>query len=424
MLMSKAWSSYKDEEVLFFVRTKKRERFFNATYGNEFVDTCFPQIKKFYTISEYRNAIHYIDLNQYQIADLDSEDYNIYYSCVHNDLASIIWRCRALRNIPFAEAKDQVFRVLKFFNTFFQENNYKLLVIHIIDNYVIDIMCRVAGVYSIDVLSPLKWFAKGYYGHTLRGELNVYRQPEDCEIKELIDYFSKGGKSFRLDSLTRTKMMSYAIRMYFRQPGRYLVRNVVCAKLLQSKAYEHKFPKAYNKIRLGNFFINRYFDTATQHWIDENDSQLMLLPLHVFPEANVDYWLNDEAHSDYFSSLFEVISFFRDQGIQLVIKEHPGFIYQRATSIYRQLKQFQNVILVDPFSEASRYVERISTVLVWHGSHGVESLMQGKKVVAFDSNYYSFDYIPPYKEYQKAKALNNQQKIELAGKLLSGFSKL
>jgi hypothetical protein len=410
---------YSQDETLFFIRIKGKNQFFEKIYGNSVMKNLFGHIANPHTISEYRNADHHINLNRYDLSDLQSGDYDIYYNCIHKDLSSIIARCRGLRELPFNEAKKLVLLACKYFSDFFQSHQYRLLVIHTIDSYVIDVMHRVARKCSIEVICPTEWFIQGYYRQTFYGEAMMFREPTDDEINTVEQHFVQRRKAFWLNGMGRLNRLRYAMYLLVRYMVLYVIRYLICYRLLGNLSYEYRFAYVW-PMNFRNLFVGRYFDHLQEAQVSTNLEQSVVLPLHVYPESNVDYWLEDYRHADYYSGIFETLSFFRSKGITVYVKEHPGFLYQRNPIVYRQLKKFKNVRLIDPFSSSSPLLDKIPLVVVWLGTMGIEALMHGRKVVVFGSNYYSQGRLLNYRDFERARPLDDSGRRELIHSLLSG----
>jgi len=412
-------SAYSEAETLFFIRIKGKEHFFEKIYGRRAMAQLFGHIARPHTISEYRNADHHINLNQYRVSDLQRADYDVYYGCLHNDLPAIIARCRGLRDIPFEEAKTLVLFACKYFADFYHAHPYRLLVIHTIDNYVLDVMYRVARYKGLEVVCLTEWFIRDYRRQTFYGEGLQYRTPSDEEIAAVEQHFAQHKKAFWLDGIGRRNRLRYAVYLLVRYWILYVTRYLIRYRLLGDLGYEYRFAYLW-RMRLRNFFVGRYFDPVTEAEVTASLSRSVVLPLHVYPESNVDYWLADYRHADYHASIYETLSFFRSKGVTVYVKEHPGFLYQREPEFYRRLKAFDNVRLVDPMSASAPLLDRVPLVVVWLGTMGIEALMHGRRVVVFDSNYYSDGRLLNYRDFERAEPLDSAGRRELIRFLLTG----
>lgn len=417
-------SKLSEKEVLFFIRIKGQQHFFDKVYSKPVINELFGHLKSFNTISEYKNADHYIDLKKFSVKDYSYNDFEIFNSQIKPHLASIIFRCRGLRAISFEEAKDLILRATKFWINFFQQNrDFKLIVIHIIDNYVLDIMYRIANVYELRTVVLSEFFIYGYRRHTIYGEFVKQRVIDQIEIKEVVQYFNRKEKSFWLKGLNTFTSIKYCSYLFFSYYARVLIRYYIGYKLLGNISYEYRFAKQFAKVPIRNFFVDKYFNQIDVNLIEKEYSKAVYIPLHVYPEANVDYWINDPNDADYYTTIYEALAYFRDRNIKVYIKEHPGFLYQREVDFYKIITSFSNVILVHPFDQNVALLDKIENIMIWHGSAGVEGIMQGKKVVVYDKNYYSKNYLPSLHFFDQRKTFSEEERESFMSDILTGAVK-
>ena len=414
---------FTEEEVLFFIRIKGKDHFFNEVYSKPVINELFGHLMNHRSISEYPNADHYIDLKKFSWENFNTQDFTIFNKKIKPDLSSIIFRCRGLRSIPFEESKELIARALKYWINFFDNHNYKLIVIHIIDNYVLDVMYRIAEIYNVKIIVLTEFFIRGYRRQTIFGEHFNFREVPPEEVREVSLYFKQKEKSFWLNGLTKFTNLKFCINLYIKYYLRVSYRYFFGYKILGNISYEYRFAKEFAKIPLRNFFIKNFFVTIDKALIEHDYEEAVYLPLHVYPEANVDYWIIDPNDSDYYTTVYEAVSILKDKNRIVYIKEHPGFLYQRDVNFYKKLKLFSNVRLINPFDENVALLDNIHNILIWHGSAGVEGIMQGKKVVVFDKNYYSKNYIKSLDEFDKRKVLSTEERDAFLTEILSGAIK-
>jgi hypothetical protein len=413
-------TDYNEKEILFFIRIKGKKHFFENVYTNIVIERLFGHVNFFHTISEYPNANHHIDISKIKIDELEYSDYSFFNENIKMDVSSIIFRCRGLREIPFAESKDLILRITKYWNDFFRNNQYKLVVIHIIDNYVLDIMCKVAKFYKINVVVLTDFFIKDYRRHTIYGELNFQKTPSLEEVNYIKNHLESKKKSFWLDGINIYKNLKFTLYLFLSYYARYVIRYLIGYKLCGNLSYEYRFANVLSKISIKNFFVNKYFSKIDENEIRNNFKTSVYIPLHVFPEANVDYWLINYLDSDYYTTIFEALSFFRDKNICVYVKEHPGFLFQRNLEFYKTVIKYSNVKLISPFDNNINLLDNIENVLVWHGSSGIEAVMNNKKVIVFDKNFYSSRFLVSMENFEKSKVLSDIEKSQFLNNILSG----
>jgi hypothetical protein len=414
---------FNDQNTLFFIRKKGKKDFFKNVYNYKVLNQLFPHFETFKTISEYPNADYYINLNKVKIQHLTTNDYEIYNDVIKCNLSKIIFKCRGLRGIAFEEAKELTLICSKFWINFFENYNYKLIVIHIIDNYVLDILYRIANVKGVKIIVLSEFFVYGYRRHTIYGEINKHENPIESNISDFINYFEKKEKSFWLNGFNNTHNLKLFTYLYFSYYARYIIRYIFNFKILGRINYDYRFAHLIGRIQIKNIFSLTLFNSLNISELNINKENTAYLPLHIFPEANVDYWINNEADSDYYSSIFEVLTFMKEKNVTVYIKEHPGFLFIRDYEFYKKIKLYPNVRLINPFDKNCSLLERIDNILIWHGSAGIEGLMQNKNVYVYDYNYYSYEYLQTIKNFGKKIDFSIEKKQKFIEKILHGVVK-
>lgn len=414
---------FNDSNTLFFIRKNGKKEFFKNVYSYKVLNQLFPHFKTYNTISEYPNADHYINLNQVKIQELSIYDYEIYNDFIKCNLSKIIFKCRGLRGISFEEAKELTLICSKFWINFFDENNYKLIVIHIIDNYVLDILYRIAAIKGVKIMVLSEFFVYGYRRHTIYGELNKHQNTIEDNITDFTNYFKKKEKSFWLKGFNKSHNLKLFIYLYFSYYARYIIRYIYNYKFLGRINYEYRFAHLIGKMQAKNIFSLSLFNKINVNEIEINKENKAYLPLHIFPEANVDYWINNEADSDYYSTIFEVLTYMKEKNITVYVKEHPGFLFLRDHDFYKKMKLFPNVRLISPFDSNCFKLEKIDNILIWHGSAGIEGLMQNKNVYVYDYNYYSNGYLQTIKNFGDKIKFSEEKKQKFIESILNGVVK-
>ena len=82
---------FTEEEVLFFIRIKGKDHFFNEVYSKPVINELFGHLMNHRTISEYPNADHYIDLKKFSWENFNTQDFTIFNKKIKPDLSSIIF---------------------------------------------------------------------------------------------------------------------------------------------------------------------------------------------------------------------------------------------------------------------------------------------------------------------------------------------
>jgi len=409
-------SSLRENEVVFFIRIRGKKSSFKAFYPPNFLRK-FSKITHFRTISEYKkDADFYIDLKKYDYRDISFQEKLLIQKIL--PIPEIIIRCRGLRSISYHEAYILVFRCAKFFIEFFKINKIKLLVGLCVDNYVTDIMFRFCDYYNIKILSTTDYlFYPKYKLLTKYGEHNNYRSPSSEEIEFI--YNSLLNKQKSPLAISKIKSIKNAFWDFGSFYYKYFFRYLLGHKILKNISYEYKFAKYFKKFYcLGQLKGIFYLKKLDLNKI-KNKSKYVYVPLHYYPEATIDYWTDSCEKFNYYCQLFDVIKFFEEKNITLLIKEHPAFFLAREVWVYKEIKKYSNTILVSPFVSTQDILDVVDDIVVWNGSTGIESIILNKNIYITTESYYSNKKLPHYTEYPNPRPFSEEEKKDLIGHILS-----
>lgn len=414
-------NSLTDDEVLFFVRIHGKKGIFGSYYPMSFLDS-FTSLKDYRTISEYSKGDFHIDLNSVKLTDISFEDYWRYDAVL--DVNEIIERCRALREIPFNESIELIYKSCKAVeNIVYQNPNLKLIVSLAVDNYVMDVMSRICSLHDVKLMRMIGFFISGYYRFIQNGIGVSVRDVEESEVDEVFNNLANKTKSYL--AVSKTRSIKNAFRDYFSYRYRFMFRYLYKHKLVGRLEYEYKFMPYFRGFhKLSKLNCNQFFDTI-KVLNEKNDDDMIFVPLHYHPEATVDYWVEDRRLADYLNSLIKLVAFFKEKNITVVFKEHPNYYLRRSIEFYKKLKLFSNVIILNPFISTQVVFDMISTICVYTGSAGLEGMMLNKKVYTLTENYYTFNSIPLYTEFSADyNFLSTSQKKGILLKVLSSTIKI
>jgi len=311
----------------------------------------------------------------------------------------------------------------KFFIEFFKRNKYKIIVIQCVDNYVSDILTRIATYLGIPVIGIVNFFYSGYIRITTYGEHNTVREVSSDEIdlvyKRLV---SRESSSF---NLSKGSIYKELLRQYIVYKFKYLAHYLFLHKVLNRWEYEYAGTPAFGyPSKLKNFFPKKYFEKNLSAINGFEKDKLVYIPLHFFPEATTEYWVESPELSPYYPSLFETVQELSNLGYKVIIKEHPALYLKRDISVYLKLKSIKNVFLIEPFLSTYELLDRVDYVVVWTGTTGIEAAMQDKKVLIVSENYYSSPLMPRIEDMLKARAFSELEKKELVKRILENCLEL
>ena len=226
-----------DKEVLFFIRIHGKRGIFGQFYPNNLLDS-FEQLREYRTISEYNVADVLIDLNSQKLEDITATDHTLFDKYLN--IEEIIVRCRGLREISYKESRQLIWRAAKFFLDYYREHNeLKLIVSLIVDNYVLDVMTRLAPHFNVEVMQVIGFFVPGYIRFTVNGHGVSVRDVPEAELEKVYQRLTNRTPSHM--AINKSKAIKNITRDYVSFHYRYLLRYLWAYKVQGKLAYEYRF---------------------------------------------------------------------------------------------------------------------------------------------------------------------------------------
>ena len=307
-------------------------------------------------------------------------------------LDDIIQRDRSLRAMDRERAERIATRLWSGFALLFEKHNFDLVVSTPIDRCSIDIIERIARANGIPFVSPLKSFTDGYCWFTTRGERIQVRDcvPEE-EVARVYSMLSNQSYVPSREQASEKHIRRQIKVRYFR---RWLIENAYypLCKLINQDSDNVYYEMTYLG---GNGLKKLLTDDPDADFIHYKDlgqlgENVVYIPLHVTPEATVDYWCNAPLKTGYERYILDLIDD-SDECIHFLIKEHP-FMYRyekRPSFFYNEIKKRKNVTLIHPLDPSNEILNSVENVVVSVGSVGIEAALRGKRVLSLEESYYS-----------------------------------
>lgn len=368
------------------------------------------KVSNYFIVSDYPIGDYYIDLKKYDISDLTLDDWSIVNKVIN--IEEIIFKDRLLRNIKLLEAKELIFKVAKNSIELFSKNKIDYLVVHPVDNYVMDVFIRIAKFYNCEVSGICAFFVQGYKRITVYGEHNSYRTVDNEEVQKLKLTLTRKFKSYMVNS--KYNALYGSILYYLKFKIKYLIFYILKYKIFNNKGYDYaSTPYSATVDNINKFFPFKYFTSI----IEVVNKKSIYIPMHYHPEATIEYWSDNIKNVDYVTSLIEAVRYFSDNGWEVYLKEHPAMCFRQDIDLYKKLKKIDSVFILDPFLETSNIINKFDNFLIWTGSTGIEALVNNKTVYFASSNYY---YDKRSKEkYEKVCFREENEKDEFLRRILS-----
>ena len=337
------------------------------------------------TISEYKNCSD-IWTSQY----LYDKSLDLVSVCAPGVCDDIIRRCRTLRIMDQSRARRIVQRTWAGITKLFEQNDINLVVTLSLDNYVIDIIMRVAELKNCPVYSFLGSFHPGYARFTLRGEYNRLRS--ECgtdEVESLAQHLTDNNFLPELEAKSIKSNLLEVLKFYYRRAAIERLYYPMMKALTKDPDNAR-----FNMLNLKGHAITDYikpgWEKRFEHFSDISidKAATVYMPLHFCPEATTDYYTDRSPKLGYMNYIVDVVTK-SDPDILFLLKEHPSMYGKRLLKDYDRLQQLPNVRLLHPFDNSNEILRNVDTVAVDNGTVGVEAVARGKRVISLDRNYYS-----------------------------------
>ena len=135
----------------------------------------------------------------------------------------------------------------------------------------------------------------------------------------------------------------------------------------------------------------RIVDLVDHDWEAQFDrfspEQRVFIGLQVFPEAAIDYWLEDLDLIDHEKFLFTIARRCSEAGLQVVIKDHPLQFGFRQTELLDRLKSLPNVVLVPYDVSGNAMLARCGANVTATGTLGLQAGLLGRTSLVGDAYY-------------------------------------
>ncbi|WP_419777608.1 hypothetical protein [Malaciobacter marinus] len=398
-----------NSNCLVFYSRNKKENDITLRFAKENFD-----VNNYFTVSDYKIGDYYIDLNKYDITDLSTNDWELIHNVI--DFNEVIFKDRLLRNINLFEAKKLILKVAKNSIELFSTKEFNYLVVHPVDNYVMDVFIRIAKFYACEVSGISAFFVEGYKRITVYGEHNSYRIVDNDEVQNLKQILTRKFKSYMVSS--KYNALYRSLLYYFKYKIKYLFFYLIKYKLLNNKEYDYaSTPYSATVDNIYKLFPFKYFTNI----LEAVNKKSIYVPMHYHPEATIEYWSDNIENVDYITSLIEAVRYFSDNGWKVYLKEHPAMCFRQDINLYKKLKEIDKVFILDPFLETSNIINKFDNFLIWTGSTGIEALINNKTVYFASSNYY-YDK-KSNEKYEKVYFEKEKEKDEFLRRILSNTIK-
>jgi hypothetical protein len=268
---------------------------------------------------------------------------------------------------------------------------------HMVDDYVTHLLAEVSRRRGIVFVG----YAYSYFPSNVQvtqygnGAALDGREPSDEDVKNALDQISQ--RTFRQNY---QQPQNYTKLSHLKSMLRYQIKRIV----FRYRAWRENDPLQTHYGCLPFVVERRRWADLPKpsdfhaDWRDQmcgnsdvSAVPIIYFPLGYFPEATIDYWMEDRRVLDYENFVLAVCGAL-GRRFRVVVKEHVHMLGARSPRFYRAIRDTPGVISVPPEQFSNDVVAAADIVLMGAGSIGVESYIRRKPIVSFCARSYWFKH--------------------------------
>lgn len=339
-------------------------------------------------------------------ADFDlSEDFYFNYSkrlngegafiFTDDEIDDIIMRCRLLRWLPKLQARAMILAMADSQRIVLDAVNPSVIVSFPMDRYVSDVLSRLASAKGIPFYELTASPVPGMSMVMSRGKLvttSALHDPVFIETirREIADPLFV--PSYVQSAKVFTKFRWLKIFLYFRLRGLFfrfyslLKRDPLSSHYMDSQSFLGHKPKLKDIIVCD--MVNPDWKKCLESFpIDKR----VFIGLQLFPEASIDYWVEDKSLVAYEDLLVSVAEIFTKAGYFVAIKDHPLQFGFRRHDLLDRLLSIKNTVLVPYEVNGNEVLDSCGINFTCTGTLGLQAALTGKVSIATPCYYTNAD---------------------------------
>jgi hypothetical protein len=307
------------------------------------------------------------------------------------EVADVIRRCRVLRSQPRRRAIAMALSMAEAMDEVLVDLRPDFVVSFPIDNYVQDVLARRArargATYFELTASALPDMCMLMHRGRLIGAAEA-PAPEvvESKVRQIADPLFTPAYVQNAKAFTPTRFLKvltyFQIRSVFFRLYSLLRRDLLNTHYLDAQT------TLLHKPKLGDIRILGMFDQDWEARLDSHPRERrVLFGLQLFPEAAIDYWIDDPRLLDHEDMLVEAARKLTEAGFQILVKDHPLQFGFRQVELIERLRALQNVVLVPYEVSGNRMLEVCGVSLTATGTLGLQSALMGSRSVTGEAYY-------------------------------------
>jgi hypothetical protein len=303
----------------------------------------------------------------------------------------VIARCRVLRWLPRIGAAAMALAMADAFSLVLDATQPTAIVSFPIDRYISDVLDRVARARGV----PFFELTPGVIPETsmllYRGRLICGQETPSSEaVHSALSVIANPGyvPTYLPANSRYTRSRFLKVFGYFRLRG-WAFKVISMAKRDPLNLH-YVDAQAFlgHKPRLSDMSVVDMFDRDWHELLERTPrARILFIGLPLFPEASIDYWIEDRELIDYEKIVVDVATAFSNRGFVIMVKDHPLQFGFRRVALLHQLRDIPNVRLVPYDVTGSYLMNRSGSHFTTTGTLGLQSALAGLQSVVTKSYY-------------------------------------
>ena len=310
------------------------------------------------------------------------------------ELDEVIARCRVLRWLPRRKAAAMAFAMAEAMERALDEEKPSLVLSFTIDSYVSDLLSRRAAARGIRHYELTSSALPRMVMVARRGMLCTLREAPDPalleeKVHEMVDPLYKPTIFPPPPTFTRARFLR--IISYFRTRAAFFKAYSWYRRDPLNLHYLDAQPMLGHKPRYSDMEVVTRVDRDWRARMERvPEEKRVLFPLQLFPEASIDYWVQDLGLVEYEEMLVEVAEALSRAGFQLLVKDHPLQFGFRRIELIDRLRGLPNVVVVPYEVTSNEMLNLVGATFTTTGTPGLQSAILGL-ISIVTPNYYTTD---------------------------------
>ena len=319
--------------------------------------------------------------------NLENEKIYLKSNISNKKVNEIIERDRMLRNINRNLSIKLINSMYQAIEKVLTQFKPKIVLSMAIDSYVLDLLYLICKKKRIKYVGLIASCINGYFRITAKGELNKNLKFKKKNNSKILDHFLKDNytpsfNNFAVENPLKGVLIRW-IKNILRVPYFGLLR------LVKNDKFNHHYFSSYliSKKQLSFFPKLEIGDKNWRNSIQTN-RPILFMPLQMFPECPIDYWVKEVKYTNYYKYLKIFIEKFQND-FQIIIKEHPSVLPLRKRDFYLDLQKYNKVKIVPTYTNSNELVDYADCIFLWSGTIGLDASIRGKPVLCLTKTFYS-----------------------------------